>query len=335
MLQNIVKTYKKKSWVRMCSLNKIDPWDLITHLNEPVYRSRYLICDGLELKTRNCLQCGAKLKLGIYKESFIASTTCNCANDGTNLMTEDKLRTVFDEDQVQLAIIATNNKKRNGLPNTIDFWITKGFTLEQAQMEVAIIQKQRSDKSPAAQKGARGYSIRTIEYWLKKGLDETAAREKIREVQTTNGLEYYKAKYGAEGEDMFNNRIEKWLNSPGNKSMIANRSKKSLNLFEQLGVGQYGEHEQTVRGKKKVHRVDFLHGKKIIEFYGDYWHGNPDIYDSNSIIRKKKITDVWEHDARKVQDLKDNGYEVMIVWEKDYKFSPEVTVQKCKDFIKC
>ena len=55
---------------------------------------------------------------------------------------------------------------------------------------------------------------------------------------------------------MFNDRMQRWLDSPGNKEMVANRSKKSIELFEQLGAGYYGANERTVRGREKVHRVD-------------------------------------------------------------------------------
>lgn len=318
----------------MCTLHQIDKWELITYVNAPVYGSRYLIRDGLEIQTRVCLQCGIPLNLGIYKGSFIANTKCGCASDGTNIMTKGKLRTVFSEDQIQTVITTVNAKRKLGLPNTVEFWLNKGFTLEQAHKEVSAVQKRRSTKSPSTQKGARGYSTRTIEYWIKKGFDKTTALSKIKEVQTTNGLAYYKSKYGQDGERMFNTRIEQWLNSPGNKMMTRNRSKESIKLFEQLGVGKYGVEEQTVRGKKKVHRVDFLYGKKIIEFYGDYWHGNPEIYSDDVLIRKKKISEVWAHDAKKIQDLIANGYEVMIIWEKDYKTSSKEVLQKCRDFIK-
>jgi len=334
MLQQMIKNYKKKSWLRLCTLHKVNKWDLIDHLNESVYSSRYLIKNGLEVLTRSCLNCGAGLNLGIYKESFIAKITCSCARDSTKLMTIDKLRTILSESQANLAITIVNGRKKTGLPNTLEFWLNKGLTTEQARQEIIKVQTTRSLKSPASKKGARGYSIRTVEYWIGRGFSLEDAIAKVKEVQITNGLAYYKNKYGDNGEALFNARIEQWLNSVGNKNMIANRSKKSIELFEQIGMGEYGPNEKTVRGKQKVHRVDFLYGKKIIEFYGDYWHGNPMLYTTEAMIRKKKITDVWKHDAAKVKDLEVNGYSVMIVWEGDYKSSPPEILQKCKDFIK-
>ena len=335
MLQEIVAKYKKKSWLRVCTLNNIHKWDLVDYIGEPVYASRYLIKSGFEIDTRVCLMCGKELALGIFKGTFIAVQTCKCSVDNTKCVTIDKLCCVFSRGQATDLFNLINTDRRKGLPNTMEYWLRQGYDVDQAKTEVTKIQKSRSSKSPAAQKGARGYSVRTTEYWIKRGLSKEEAIDKIKQIQITNGLSFYTARYGAAGAEMFNARIDKWLNSDGNKKMISNRSKKSIELFEQLGTGNYGPDEKTVRGKQKVHRVDFLHEHKIIEFYGDYWHGNPNFYSNDALIRKKKITDVWAHDSKKIQDLLANGYDVLIVWENEYKMNPAETIQKCKDFIQC
>jgi G:T-mismatch repair DNA endonuclease (very short patch repair protein) len=227
-----------------------------------------------------------------------------------------------------------NGRKRKGLANTVDFWVSRGYSLDQAKIRVSAEQKLRSDKSPSSKKGARGYSIRTTEYWIKKGFTPEDAANKVKEIQVTNGLDFYIKKYGDAGKELFIQRIDKWLNADGNKKMVANRSKKSIELFENLGVGYFGTDEKTVRGKHKVHRVDFLHGNKIIEYYGDYWHGNPKFYSGSQMIRKKKVSDVWAHDAKKIKDLEDNGYIVLIIWEHEFTHDFENTIKKCKDFVK-
>jgi len=333
-LQQIIENYEKKSWLRLCTLNGISKWDLIDYINEPVYSSRYFMRSEFKIATRNCLKCGTRLNLTMYKGNFIACTNCDCANDGTHLMTKDKLNCILTDDQATKAIQSVNREKCKGLSNTIEYWCDKGYTIEQAKEKVSSIQKERSAKSPVSKKGVRGYSVRTIEYWMKKGYTFEESESKIKLVQTTNGLKFYINKYGSAGEELFKKRIEQWLNAPGNKAMTANRSKKSQELFEHLEVGLYGPNEKTIRGKQKVHRVDYLHNNKIIEYYGDYWHGNPKIYKPEDMIRKKKVKDVWDHDQRKIQDLKNNGYSVLIIWENDYINDPAAIIQQCKDFIK-
>jgi G:T-mismatch repair DNA endonuclease (very short patch repair protein) len=333
MLQEIINNFKKKSWLRMCTLRNINKWSLIKYVGEPVYPSRYLIKPGLELRTRVCLKCNTELDLGIYKGTFTAN--CKCAADGSAIMTADKLSTILRPDQVAIAVSLVQGARKKGLPNTLEYWISRGVSREQAAINVHEVQRNRSLKSPAALKGARGYSPRTVEYWIdKKGLSLEEAIAKVKQTQTTNGLEFYENKYGPIiGLSKFNERMQKWLQSDGNRKMIANRSKIALSLFDQLGKGFYGNNEKTVRGKTSVHRVDFVLGKKIIEFYGDYWHGNPTLYSANSMIRNKKITDVWEHDLKKVQDLREKGYEVLIVWEHDYRTSPESVLSLCREHL--
>lgn len=333
-LQEIVQKFKKKSWLRLCTLHSIDKWSLISHTNSPVFPSKFLIMPGLELLTTVCYQCDTKLGIGISNDNFIAIKLCQCQNDGLNHMSVSKLKCMLTDTQVAHAFASVNLSKRAGLPNTKEFWIKKGYSTEQAIIEANLVQKNRSSKSPASKKGARGYSVRTIDYWTRRGFSIDQAITEIKKIQTTNGLKFYLEKHGEAGEELFNLRIEKWLNSPGNKNMIKGRSKKSIELFVKLGEGFYGPNEKTVRGMHKVHRVDYLLGNKIIEYYGDYWHGNPKLFNDDVMIRKKKISDVWEHDRKKIQDLIDNNYSVMIVWEQDYKNDPHLVEQQCKDFIK-
>jgi len=333
-LQEITTKFAKKSWLRLCTLNNINKWNLIDFVDAPVYASRHFIRSGLEIGTRTCYKCGTKLSLGIWRGNFLARLMCKCSKDGTNLMKASKLECMFTASQTQLAMMLANQEKSKGFPNTINFWTNQGFSETQALEKVLMVQRERSSRSPASKKGSRGFSARSHEYWIRQGHTPEEAANKVREIQTTNGIEFYKRKYGAAGEDLFNQRIERWLNSDGNKRMVANRSKRSLELFENLGVGYYGPNEKTVRGKKKVHRVDFLYGKKIIEYYGDYWHGNPKFYAGSHQVRKKTVADIWDHDAKKVKDLQDNGYQVLVIWEHEYTLDPENTVKQCKDFIK-
>lgn len=67
----------------------------------------------------------------------------------------------------------------------------------------------------------------------------------------------------------------------------------------------------------------------IIEFYGDFWHANPAIYEKNDIIHNGITAEkIWEKDKERTIRLGDiisegekfpRGYTVIVVWEKDYK----------------
>ena len=59
----------------------------------------------------------------------------------------------------------------------------------------------------------------------------------------------------------------------------------------------------------------------IIEFYGDYWHANPVIYDAGKTIHYKFGTitanDIWEKDKKRIDIAKKRGYYVIVIWEQE------------------
>ena len=66
----------------------------------------------------------------------------------------------------------------------------------------------------------------------------------------------------------------------------------------------------------------------IFEFYGNYWHCHADQFaDENTIhltIKDKdgnlmSVKDIRTRDHQQVQDLQDKGYNVEIIWEKDWQ----------------
>ena len=74
---------------------------------------------------------------------------------------------------------------------------------------------------------------------------------------------------------------------------------------------------------------DFLYdNKKIIEFNGDYWHRNPLIYSESEETRT-----IWNKDTERKAELERLGYEVLVVWERDFYDNEDAVVQQCLDFI--
>jgi len=80
-------------------------------------------------------------------------------------------------------------------------------------------------------------------------------------------------------------------------------------------------------------RTIYLNGKKfsldaldpytntIYEFYGDYWHGNPVIYDADDIhpIRQISFGELYAYTIAREQTLKEAGYNVVCIWENEFK----------------
>lgn len=68
---------------------------------------------------------------------------------------------------------------------------------------------------------------------------------------------------------------------------------------------------------------------KLIEVYGDYWHGNPIMYKPNDIILKNTsremfVKDKWQLDRKKNNIAIEKGYNILIVWEYDWNNSPNI-----------
>ena len=43
--------------------------------------------------------------------------------------------------------------------------------------------------------------------------------------------------------------------------------------------------------------------------------------------------EIWKYDLDKVEFLKKNGFDILIIWEEDYKKDPKQILEKCIEFI--
>ena len=78
---------------------------------------------------------------------------------------------------------------------------------------------------------------------------------------------------------------------------------------------------------------DIKHNDCIIEFNGDYWHANPEIYSEHDEIRNVSARDIWAKDEKKLEIARKSGYRVYVVWEKDYRSNKEKTIQEVVKWI--
>ena len=83
----------------------------------------------------------------------------------------------------------------------------------------------------------------------------------------------------------------------------------SLNISErQFRIGRY-----VVDGYDPI-------TKTVYEFNGDFWHGNPEIFnkdDYNSVL-KKTFGELYEKTIKKELELNKIGYKVISIWENDF-----------------
>lgn len=80
---------------------------------------------------------------------------------------------------------------------------------------------------------------------------------------------------------------------------------------------------KTLHIDNKVYKVDAVDlEKKIVwEFYGDYWHGNPNKYDHDRIHPSRyRVTfgDLYLETLQREKILRDAGYTIVSIWEEEW-----------------
>lgn len=101
-----------------------------------------------------------------------------------------------------------------------------------------------------------------------------------------------------------------------------NISKFSTNVFDFLD-SYYDDiirEKMVVIGSKKYFPDILINGNIIVECYGDYWHCNPDMYESDFLNKhkNKSAKDIWRMDDIREQQLKNDGFYFFKIWENDW-----------------
>lgn len=117
-------------------------------------------------------------------------------------------------------------------------------------------------------------------------------------------------------------------------------SKAQVYLFHAI-KDAFPKHEVRLEAKVQIDIIGkkdlfadvlFPKQKLIVEYNGDYWHCNPAIgkYLPDFFHPKKNATaqEIWAEDARRINILNANGYDVYVVWESEFKKSVSDVIAK-------
>lgn len=248
------------------------------------------------------------------------------------------------------------DKKRSR--NCPEFWIEKGLSKEEADIEVKKVMDEIHKKTSKKLKSNPGkYASKyptKIEYWTSRGQTIEDAKKRISEIQNRFSLKKCVEKYGlVDGEMVFLERQQRWQKSLQNGGNVkGGYSKISQTLFYDI-IRQYNKRdiknvyfwtknkEFMLKSTKSVFLYDFtdIEKRKIIEYNGDQYHANPLIYDRNDTPhpyhKEHHYTaeKIWEKDRIKTELANKNGFEVLIVWDSEYRKNPQQIVEKCIRFI--
>jgi len=101
-------------------------------------------------------------------------------------------------------------------------------------------------------------------------------------------------------------------------------SKASQEWLDSLGIPEeFREYPIKLPGRKRAIKVDGFDPKTntVYEFLGDFWHGNPDLYDSEDVnpVNRKTFGGLFSKTQRRLSELREAGHIVVFIWENDFK----------------
>jgi len=181
-------------------------------------------------------------------------------------------------------------------------------------------------------------SKRSLKYWLlQTDGDYELAKGLHSDYQNTSSLKKIIDKYGErEGIKKYNllnkEKTRNWMSS-GSISMVSKEFFSELNeLYSDNLLFNDKEFSETINNN--LYYFDCFNGNKIIEFYGDYWHCNPNIYNANDFHNLKKCTakDIWDKDENRINNIS-TKYKILIIWENDVNKNKESVLQECLKFL--
>ncbi len=238
-----------------------------------------------------------------------------------------------------------------------EYWLNKGYSEDDAKEKISEIQAHNSqlyiNKRKIEPWSYSAITSNQLGYWINQGCSEDDAKEKLRQRQTTFTLEKCITKYGdVDGQKIYTNRQIKWSNSLNKSDKLRiGYSKISQDLFYIL-LDSYSVKDREYiyfATKNKEFRLNKINGgvwlydfadiqtKKIIEYNGDYYHANPNIYKCNDIPHPFRQTvtakQIWDRDNDKRNTAIEHGFQVLIVWDSEYRKYSESTIKKCIDFL--
>ena len=121
-------------------------------------------------------------------------------------------------------------------------------------------------------------------------------------------------------KNTYNTKLKRYGNPYYTNNDIV--SKTETEWLDSLGLPNDIIHRQVVLGECRVDGFD-PKTNTVYEFLGDYWHGNPKLFDSNELNKHNGISmgELYMQTLNRFDTLKSMGYDVKYIWESDYKKS--------------
>lgn len=190
----------------------------------------------------------------------------------------------------------------------------------------------------------------TLIYYTSRGKPEQEAKELLKQRQNTFTLEKCIERYGmAEGIETWETRQINWQETMKSKpkeeiqrinalkvgrgSSVSFAEKEIYNWLKNKGIDV--KTQLQLKYDRNYFMYDIYFQNKIIEYNGDFWHCNPQIYKKDYVNYRTKRTaeQIWDKDRKKFLVAEQQKYEVLTIWEKDYRNDKEKELHKCLNFL--
>ena len=103
-----------------------------------------------------------------------------------------------------------------------------------------------------------------------------------------------------------------------NKALYKKFGRASSNSEQCLDYLNVPSGESNREVKIGKYFVDGLIENNVYEFFGDYFHANPNIYSADKKIVGYTAQKKWEKDKIRAEFIKSQGYNFHIIWESDW-----------------
>nr|DAF06229.1 MAG TPA: DNA mismatch endonuclease [Caudoviricetes sp.] len=188
----------------------------------------------------------------------------------------------------------------------------------------------------------QAYAGVKLEYFIEKYGEEQGKIEYDRVSRSkSHNIENYRKRYGDKAEA----KLEEYFTrtNPGcYRSKVADKFLDKVESLLTEDERKCGHREYCVFSPEhnQVFAYDYVNTmlKLCIEYNGDYWHGNPLIYEHNYQLQAGTAEEIWEKDVKKMKALIDNRdiIKYTIVWESSELSEKDIEriLDECRDNIK-
>jgi len=236
----------------------------------------------------------------------------------------------------KIRLLNVENRKKflewRSFPSEIKHWTKKGFSEIEAREKVIEFQREQSIKG----NNEKTHIKRSLKYSGDKNpmsLTSISNREGVTRGEASKLTPCFGRtgdKHPMFGKKHTDEAIAKIASAP-HLSNPDYRSKPECEL--EIECRLIGELKNNMSIKRW--NVDILFTRKllIVEFFGDWWHMNPKKYSAQMVhkVMNKTADQIWSRDARKLCELREQGYEVVVIWETEWRNSKDECIERIKN----